>query len=125
MNKRNPFRFRSASDRFSQEAAEAILAGEGPSQGTGLWDSLKDMLRANKAALMGLIVIALIALMAIFAPLIAPYDPTWWRFRTGSSRRHLLHILGTDEIGRDMFTRVMYGGRVSLAIGLVPSFCRW
>jgi ABC-type dipeptide/oligopeptide/nickel transport system permease subunit len=75
MFKRNPFRNLSPADQFSQEAAEAILAGEGPSQGTGLLDSLKDMLRANKAALAGLIIIVIVALMAVLAPLIAPYDP--------------------------------------------------
>ncbi len=122
MLKRNPFRLRSHADRFSQEAAEAILAGEGPIQGTGLLDSLKDMLIANKAAMAGLVVIVLIALMAILAPLIAPYDPYLVSLKERLNPPSLTHLLGTDEIGRDMLTRVMYGGRVSLMIGLVPSF---
>ncbi len=122
MNKRNPFRFRTPADRFSQEAADAILAGEGPSQGTGLLDSLKDMLRANHAAMLGLIIVLLFALMAIFAPLIAPYDPYQVMLKDRLKPPSLTHLLGTDEIGRDMFTRVMYGGQVSLMIGLVPSF---
>lgn len=122
MNKRNPFRFRSPSDRFSQEAAEAILAGEGPSQGTGLLDSLKDMLRVNHAAMLGLIIVLLFALLAIFAPLLAPYDPYQVMLKDRLKPPSMVHLLGTDEIGRDMLTRVMFGGQVSLMIGLVPSF---
>ena len=122
MNKRNPFRFKTAADRFSQQAAEAILAGEGPAEGAGLFDSLKDMLRANRAALAGLIVILLIALMAVFAPLIAPYDPYLVALSDRLKPPSAIHLLGTDEIGRDIFTRVMYGGQVSLMIGLIPSF---
>ena len=122
MNKRNPFRLRSPSDKYSQAAAEAILAGEGPTQATGLWDSLKDMLRANRAAMLGLIIVGLFALMAIFAPLLAPYDPYKVALKDRLQPPSAVHLLGTDEIGRDMLTRVMYGGRVSLAIGLVPSF---
>lgn len=122
MIKKNPFRPRTPADRFSQEAAEAILAGEGPVQGAGLTDSLKDMLRTNRAALAGLIVICAFALMAIFAPLIAPYDPYLVALSDRLKPPSWAHILGTDEIGRDMFTRVMYGGQVSLLIGLVPSF---
>ena len=122
MTKRNPFRFRTPADRFSEEAAEAILAGEDPSQGSGLLGSLKDMLRSNRAALAGLIVILLIALMAIFAPLLAPYDPYLVVLKDRLKPPSAIHLLGTDEIGRDMLTRVMYGGRVSLMIGLVPSF---
>jgi len=122
MNKRNPFRFKTPADRFSQEAAEAILAGEGPSQGAGLLDSLKDMLRANRAAMLGLIIVLLFALMAIFAPLIAPYDPYLVSLKERLKPPSAIHLLGTDEIGRDMLTRVMYGGQVSLMIGLVPSF---
>jgi peptide/nickel transport system permease protein len=113
---------RSASDRYSQETADAILAGEGPVQGNGLGDSLKDMLRTNHAAMLGLVIILMFALMAVFAPLIAPYDPYLVALQDRLKPPTLLHILGTDEIGRDMLTRVMYGGQISLAIGLVPSF---
>jgi peptide/nickel transport system permease protein/oligopeptide transport system permease protein len=122
MTKRNPFRIRTLADRFSQEAAEAILAGEGPSEGATLLDSLRDMLRANRAALAGLIVILLIALMAILAPLLAPYDPYLVALKDRLKPPSAAHLMGTDEIGRDIFTRVMYGGQVSLMIGLIPSF---
>ena len=85
-------------------------------------DSLKDMFRANRAALAGLVIILLFAVMAIFAPLIAPYNPYLVMLKDRLKAPTLMHLLGTDEIGRDMLTRVMYGGQISLAIGLVPSF---
>jgi peptide/nickel transport system permease protein len=122
MNRRNPFRLRSAADKYSQAAADAILAGEGPESGTGLTDSLKDMLRTNRMAALGLGIILLFALLAAFAPLIAPYDPYLVALKDRLLPPSPAHLLGTDEIGRDMFTRTIYGGRVSLMIGLVPSF---
>lgn len=79
---------------------------------------------ANRGALAALIVFALIALAALFAPLIAPYDPieqyrdfmlTPPVWAEGGGTRFLL---GTDELGRDMLSRLLHGGRVSLGIGL-------
>ncbi|PZP33453.1 MAG: dipeptide ABC transporter permease DppC [Roseateles depolymerans] len=79
---------------------------------------------ANRGALIALVVFSLIALAALLAPLLAPYDPVE-QYRDfmlappvwaegGSSR----FLLGTDELGRDMLSRLLWGGRVSLGIGL-------
>jgi peptide/nickel transport system permease protein len=122
MKKDNPFRVRGAADRYSHKTAEAILAGEGPIEASGLTDSLKDMLRTNRAAMLGLVIVAAFGLMALLAPLIAPYDPYLVSLGDRLKPPSPAHLLGTDEIGRDMFTRIMYGGRISLMIGLVPSF---
>jgi peptide/nickel transport system permease protein len=67
------------------------------------------------------VILLLIVLAAIFAPLIAPHDP----YRTSMIRRLLPpgspnHLLGTDELGRDMLSRLIYGGRISLAMGFIP-----
>jgi dipeptide transport system permease protein len=79
---------------------------------------------ANRGALVALIVFALIAVASLFAPLIAPHDPieqyrdfmlTPPVWAEGGSARFLL---GTDELGRDMLSRLLHGGRVSLGIGL-------
>ena len=79
---------------------------------------------ANRGAFVALIVFALIAVASLFAPLIAPYDPVeQYRdfmltppvWAEGGSARFLL---GTDELGRDMLSRLLHGGRVSLGIGL-------
>ncbi|WP_116086157.1 ABC transporter permease [Tropicimonas sp. IMCC34011] len=73
----------------------------------------------NRAALAGLIIVGLFAILAIFAPLIAPQDPTatdWGAIRQSPS---LAHLFGTDELGRDVFSRILYGARASLLAGFV------
>jgi oligopeptide transport system permease protein len=79
----------------------------------------------------GIIVLAVIALMALFAPLLSPfpydeinYDliscaPHWWPVEMACTAPG--HIFGTDAVGRDIFVRVLYGARVSLAVGLVAT----
>ena len=73
----------------------------------------------RKGAVVGLCVIALFALAAILAPLIVPYDPivqSWTAVRNAPS---LTHIFGTDDVGRDVFSRVIYGTRASLFAGVI------
>jgi ABC-type dipeptide/oligopeptide/nickel transport system permease subunit len=74
--------------------------------------------RKNKLALAGLVVIVVLVLAALFAPLVTFYSPT---ALGSSSRAHpgLKHWFGTDVLGRDLYTRVVYGARVSLRIGIV------
>ena len=92
-----------------------------PVASRGYWASVLRRLVRDKVAMACLAVLVLIVLAAIFAPLIAPGDP----YR-GSIIRRLRPIgtegypLGTDELGRDMLTRLIYGGRLSLFMGLVP-----
>ena len=76
--------------------------------------------RRNKLAVLGTIFIVLLILVAIFAPLIAPYSITERSsdFRQGPSAEHWF---GTDRIGRDVFSRVVYGARVSLKVGIVAT----
>lgn len=73
----------------------------------------------RRSAVLGGVVILLFVLAAIFAPLIAPYDPTqqsWSAIRKAPS---LQHVFGTDESGRDLFSRVVWGTRASLLAGVV------
>ena len=73
----------------------------------------------HKFAVGGLVVFVLLVIMAIFAPAIATHDPNYvdlFASRQGPSRAHLL---GTDDIGRDVFSRVVFGARVSLSVGIV------
>ncbi|MFM7347552.1 MAG: ABC transporter permease [Tagaea sp.] len=87
----------------------------------GYWAGVGRRLVRNKLAMVCLAILVLIVLAAIFAPYVAPHDP----YR-GSMLRRLRPIgtdgypLGTDELGRDMLTRLIYGGRLSLFIGIVP-----
>jgi ABC-type dipeptide/oligopeptide/nickel transport system permease subunit len=96
-----------------------------------LWGDAMYRLIRNRAALVGLVVIAVAALVAIIAPLLAPYgpleqhgtsgllEPIWTRF-FGSKFTDPAYVFGTDTLGRDILTRLMYSSRVSLIIGLVP-----
>jgi peptide/nickel transport system permease protein len=74
---------------------------------------------ARKGAVVGLVVIATFILLALFAPVIAPYDPvatSWTLVRKPPS---WLHWFGTDDLGRDVLTRVLYGARASLVAGAI------
>jgi ABC-type dipeptide/oligopeptide/nickel transport system permease subunit len=77
--------------------------------------------RRNKLAVVGVAFIILLILVAIFAPLIAPYSITERssEFRQGPSADHWF---GTDRIGRDVFSRVVFGARVSLKVGILATF---
>ena len=76
-------------------------------------------LKRRKGAVLGLIVIALFVVVAVFAPWIAPYDPaaqSWTSVRKAPSA---LHWLGTDDVGRDVLSRVIFGARASLLAGVI------
>jgi peptide/nickel transport system permease protein len=87
----------------------------------GYWATVGNRLRYDYVSLFFAAVIILIVLAAIFAPLIAPFDPNKtsmaYRLKPIGFRNFLL---GTDELGRDMLSRLIYGGRMSFLMGLVP-----
>ena len=69
--------------------------------------------------LIGASLVILLILMAIFAPLIAPYNPNKINLREKLTPPSLKHPFGTDEVGRDLLSRVIYGSRISLQVGIV------
>lgn len=77
------------------------------------------VLFANKMFLFGVIIISLLAVAAIAASFIAPYDPAEINLTQALLAPSATHILGTDSLGRDVFSRMIYGSRISLIIGLV------
>jgi peptide/nickel transport system permease protein len=89
----------------------------------GYWQTVGFRLRYDYVTLFFALVIVLIVLAAIFAPLLAPLDPyatsMVYRLKPIGYRNFLL---GTDELGRDMLSRLIHGGRMSLLMGLVPVF---
>ena len=78
--------------------------------------------RRNRLAMVGLLFVLLLALLAIFAPLVSPYNPYIVDLDNQLLPPSLHHWLGTDNFGRDVLTRIIYGARISLVVGLVPSF---
>ena len=75
--------------------------------------------RRHKPAMIGTTIILIFALAAIFAPYISPWDPKKTNLDAMLQPPSAEHIMGTDELGRDLLTRILYGGRVSLSIGVM------
>lgn len=76
-------------------------------------------LKRNKLAIAGTIFILLIFIIALFAPLIAPYSPYKTDFMITLQEPSSSHLLGTDDLGRDVLSRLIYGARISLVIGFI------
>jgi len=76
-------------------------------------------LRRNRAALAGLIVLGTLVFTAAFAPLLAPFDPNGVALDVRLHPPGAEHVLGTDELGRDIFSRMLFGARVTLWVGVV------
>lgn len=73
----------------------------------------------NRQAVAGLIMLTILVFCAVFAPVIAPYDPIKQDLRNRLDPPSWEHIMGTDELGRDIFSRILYGARISLTVGLI------
>jgi len=97
-------------------APKAELPQLGPGRGESVWQRF----RRNRLALVGLGIFGLMILGAIAAPLVAPYDPdeVSYDFLVPPSREHLL---GTDDVGRDELSRLVYASRISLTVGVCVS----
>ena len=78
-------------------------------------------LRKNKMAILGLIILVFFILVALLTPWIAPYTYEGQNLDMGATAPSLAHWFGTDALGRDQLTRVMYGSRVSLTVGFIAT----
>ncbi len=87
----------------------------------GFWDLIRRMARENKTAVISFAVIVLMILAASLAPFLTPYEENDMDLLHRLSPPSAEHLLGTDEGGRDVLTRLLYGARVSLLIGVVPA----
>lgn len=87
-----------------------------------LWGDAFIRLRRNRLAVAGGIVIFLIVLGAIIVPLVSPYEYDRQNLDAIREGPSWSHLLGTDELGRDVFTRLFYGARTSLAVGIFAQF---
>ena len=76
-------------------------------------------LRKNKLAMVSLVVLLTLSLVAIFAPLVAPYDPYLGDMPKALANPSSEHLLGNDELGRDILSRIIYGAGISLRVGLI------
>ncbi len=83
------------------------------------WTMALERFRAHRPAVAGVVVLGTLALLSAAAPLVSPYDPDKTALLLIYDPPSLAHPFGTDDLGRDLATRILYGGRVSLAIGLL------
>ncbi|MFT6286951.1 MAG: oligopeptide transport system permease protein [Alcanivorax sp.] len=90
-------------------------------QGTSLWKDAWRRLRKNPMALFGLVVLSLFIVIALLTPWIAPYAYDAQDLELGAKPPSAANWLGTDIFGRDLMTQIMYGGRISLAVGFVAT----
>ncbi|MCR8923734.1 ABC transporter permease subunit [Dasania sp. GY-MA-18] len=101
--------------------SEAIAVYKQAEQGSSLWQDAWHRLQKNKLALCGLMVLILEIILALLTPWLAPYGYEQQDLALGAAPPSMEHWLGTDTLGRDMLTRIMYGGRVSLMVGFIAT----
>ena len=90
-------------------------------KGSSLWHDAWLRLRKNKLALFGGSVLLFMVIVALLTPWIAPYSYEAQNLDLGASSPSAAHWLGTDIFGRDVLTQIMYGGRISLAVGFIAT----
>ena len=105
------------------EANDILELNLPQAKASSLWTQAWKKMRSNRFAIIGLIILGLLIFIAIAAPWIAPHDPLELNLRDalqppGSPN----HILGTDELGRDTLSRLIYGSRISLSVGIIVVF---
>ena len=91
------------------------------SQSSSLWSDALRRLFKNKAAVAGAIVLLVLIILAVFAPWIAPYPYAYQNLDLGASPPSSVHLLGTDVLGRDLLSRILYGARISLLVGFIAT----
>jgi oligopeptide transport system permease protein len=99
------------------------MADEDELRGRSLWDDAFDSLRRNRAAMTALMIMLGVITLVLVAPLLSPYsidDPDWDSISIAPDFESK-HWFGTDDVGRDLFVRTLYGGRISLMVGLAAT----
>lgn len=106
---------------FERVAPSLLAAQTMDRPATTYWQDAWRRLKQNKLAMAGLVVISLIALLALIGPLFSPYSYSDQVLADANLPPSAAHWFGTDNLGRDLFTRILYGARISLSIGVVAS----
>ncbi len=102
-------------------SAPATISLAEAEQGTSLWQDAWRRLRRNRLAVCGLFVLVFFIVIALLTPWIAPYGYAQQNLELGATPPSAAHWLGTDIFGRDLLTLMMYGGRISLAVGFIAT----
>ncbi len=99
----------------------ADLALQTMPRGVSLWQDAWLRLRKNRLAMAGLVFLLLILVLCLLVPWLTPYGYEAQNLRLGATPPSVAHWFGTDTFGRDLLTRVLYGGRMSLAVGFTAT----
>ncbi|MDR1901900.1 MAG: ABC transporter permease [Treponema sp.] len=106
---------------LNRTAAVRTLDIKKPKKRQGEFGAAMLRLRRNRSAMIGLGIFLLLAILAVFAPYITPYEYAKLNLQERFQGPSFKHWFGTDDMGRDLFTRIIYGGRYSLAVGLIST----
>ncbi len=107
---------------MSQAFEQTVISDlDSVESGTSLWEDAWNRLQKNKLAMFGLCVVSFMIVIALLTPWIAPYSYFEQDLDMGATPPSLDHLLGTDTLGRDLLTRIMYGGRLSLMVGFLAT----
>jgi oligopeptide transport system permease protein len=109
------------SEAVVQSIGKANVSAQETEVGRSLWEDALRRLLTNKMAVIGLIYLILQAIVAIFAPWLAPFSFEDTDLILGPIPPDSVHWFGTDDLGRDVFTRILFGSRVSLMVGLLAT----
>ncbi len=111
-----------SSERVSNESLGEVLAGDGALRTRSLWKDAIGRLLRNRLSIIGLIITVLLLISALFGPYIAPYSYTEQDLLNVAKMPSPDHWLGTDEIGRDLFSRVLWGARTATLVAIFTTF---
>jgi ABC-type dipeptide/oligopeptide/nickel transport system permease subunit len=106
---------------MSQQTA-AVQANEKAPPHVGELRRIIRIMFSRKVVIIGFIIVVLMVIMAAFAPWLAPYDPNLTNLSEALQQPSKTHLLGTDSVGRDTLSRIIYGSRASLLVGIVSIF---
>ena len=111
-----------SSESVANEGLGEALAGEGALQTRSLWKDAVGRLLRNRLSVIGLIITIVLLIAALFGPYIAPYSYTEQDLLNVAKMPSADHWLGTDEIGRDLFSRVLWGARTATLVAIFTTF---
>ncbi|HUZ01180.1 MAG TPA: ABC transporter permease [Thermomicrobiaceae bacterium] len=85
------------------------------------WQQIRRLARRNPTLVVGVVLVALVILVGVIGPFVAPYAPNLQNYEGAVQPPSLAHVLGTDKFGRDQLSRVLFGARIDLALGIVTA----
>lgn len=110
--------------RFTVDMSEVVLHQDSSEETARIESPAKIAFKRflkHKLAVVGSIILLLIFVLSFGAPIISPYNPLQMDLTSMNKAPNMKHLFGTDEMGRDVLTRTLYGGRISLAVGLAAA----